>query len=159
MSRRAARAIARTDARSSGDAAGNPASMTSTPSRASARAISSFSGAVMVAPGDCSPSRRVVSKIRTWLDMLISLAGTDGDRIEERHHLAQRRADLLDRVRTLADALREERRSSGLVLRDPAARERAVLDLGEQQLHHLAGVAIDDARARDVVAVLGGVAD
>ena len=36
-------AIARTAARSSGDAAGNPASMTSTPRRASARATSSFS--------------------------------------------------------------------------------------------------------------------
>jgi hypothetical protein len=58
-------AIARTAARSSGEAAGNPASITSTPSRASAWAISSFSAAVMVAPGDCSPSRSVVSKIRT----------------------------------------------------------------------------------------------
>ena len=44
---------------------GKPASMTSTPRRASARATSSFSAEVIVAPGDCSPSRSVVSKMRT----------------------------------------------------------------------------------------------
>ncbi len=58
-------AIARTASRSSGDAAGKPASITSTPSRARARATSSFSAEVSVAPGDCSPSRSVVSKNRT----------------------------------------------------------------------------------------------
>ena len=47
-----------------GEAAGNPASMISTPSSTRASAISSFSASVIVAPGDCSPSRRVVSKIR-----------------------------------------------------------------------------------------------
>ena len=41
--------------------------MMSTPSAASARATSSFSAMFMLAPGDCSPSRRVVSKIRTRL--------------------------------------------------------------------------------------------
>lgn len=44
---------------------GKPASMMSTPSLARLRAISSFSEDVKVAPGDCSPSRRVVSKMRT----------------------------------------------------------------------------------------------
>jgi len=44
---------------------GNPASITSTPSSASERATRSFSGWVMLQPGDCSPSRSVVSKIRT----------------------------------------------------------------------------------------------
>ncbi len=57
-------AIRLTASRSSGDAAGNPASMISTPMRASERASSSFSAEVIVAPGDCSPSRKVVSKIR-----------------------------------------------------------------------------------------------
>ncbi len=47
------------------EAAGKPASMTSTPRSASARATRSFSGCVMLQPGDCSPSRSVVSKIRT----------------------------------------------------------------------------------------------
>ncbi len=58
-------AMARTASKSPTEAIGNPASMTSTPSAASARATSSFSAMFMLAPGDCSPSRRVVSKIRT----------------------------------------------------------------------------------------------
>ena len=61
-------AMARTASKSPTEAIGNPASMTSTPSAASARAISSFSAMFMLAPGDCSPSRRVVSKIRTRFD-------------------------------------------------------------------------------------------
>ena len=47
------------------DAAGNPASMTSTPSVSSCRASRSFSSGDRLLPGACSPSRRVVSKIRT----------------------------------------------------------------------------------------------
>ena len=39
--------------------------MMSTPSRSSWRAISTFSPALSAMPGDCSPSRSVVSKIRT----------------------------------------------------------------------------------------------
>lgn len=39
----------------------------STPSLANCRAMSSFSLEVMVAPGDCSPSLRVASNMRTWL--------------------------------------------------------------------------------------------
>ena len=58
-------AMRRTASKSPGDAIGNPASMMSTPIRANCRAISSFSSIFSVAPGDCSPSRRVVSKIRT----------------------------------------------------------------------------------------------
>src|SRR4029077_1867771 len=59
------RATALTLSKSPREAAGNPASMTSTPSSASARATRSFSGWVMLQPGDCSPSRSVVSKIST----------------------------------------------------------------------------------------------
>ena len=44
-------------------AAGNPASMTSTPRASKASATSSFSLMCMLHPGDCSPSRSVVSKI------------------------------------------------------------------------------------------------
>ena len=58
-------AMARTASKSPTEAIGNPASMTSTPSAASARATSIFSAMFMLAPGDCSPSRKVVSKIRT----------------------------------------------------------------------------------------------
>jgi len=50
----------------SGDAASlDPASITSTPRRASCRAISNFCSTVKLAPGDCSPSRNVVSKTTT----------------------------------------------------------------------------------------------
>ncbi len=57
------RAIACTDSKSPGEVIGKPASMMSTPSRASWWAISSFSCLFSEMPGDCSPSRRVVSKI------------------------------------------------------------------------------------------------
>ena len=59
-------AMASTASKSPSLAIGNPASMTSTPRRASWSAISSFSPTSSEMPGDCSPSRRVVSKIRTW---------------------------------------------------------------------------------------------
>ena len=59
------RAIRATDSKSPFEATGKPASMTSTPMRASWRAISSFSVSFIDAPGACSPSRSVVSKILT----------------------------------------------------------------------------------------------
>src|SRR3954452_25336389 len=59
------RAMACTASKSPGEAIGKPASMMSTPRRASWWAISSFSCLFSEMPGDCSPSRRVVSKTRT----------------------------------------------------------------------------------------------
>jgi hypothetical protein len=56
-------AIARTASKSPLEEAGNPASITSTFMRSSARAMRSFSSRVMDAPGLCSPSRMVVSKM------------------------------------------------------------------------------------------------
>src|SRR3989344_1741400 len=44
---------------------GKPASITSTFKRASCWATSNFSEASMLQPGDCSPSRKVVSKMMT----------------------------------------------------------------------------------------------
>src|SRR5215472_3117583 len=58
-------AISLTAAKSPSEAIGNPASITSTPMVSSSSATSSFSSCVMVAPGHCSPSRNVVSKMRT----------------------------------------------------------------------------------------------
>ncbi len=58
------RAMAWTASKSPGDAMGKPASMMSTPRSLSACATSSFSARFMLAPGDCSPSRKVVSKIK-----------------------------------------------------------------------------------------------
>ena len=59
------RAMACTASKSPSLDTGNPASMMSTPRRASCSAISSFSATSREMPGDCSPSRSVVSKIRT----------------------------------------------------------------------------------------------
>jgi hypothetical protein len=56
-------AISETDSKSPCDAIGNPASMMSTPISSSSSATSSFSSKVMDAPGHCSPSRKVVSKM------------------------------------------------------------------------------------------------
>ena len=62
--------------RSAGEAAGKPASMTSTPNRASCRATSSFSSTFSAAPGDCSPSRRVVSETTTVSLVLTRFSST-----------------------------------------------------------------------------------
>src|SRR5690242_1223128 len=58
-------AISLTAAKSPSEAIGKPASMTSTPIVSRSSATSSFSSCVIVAPGHCSPSRKVVSKMRT----------------------------------------------------------------------------------------------
>ena len=57
------RATSRTPSKSPGEDAGNPASITSTPRRSSCSAISAFSCGCSAMPGDCSPSRKVVSKM------------------------------------------------------------------------------------------------
>src|SRR5258708_1152293 len=58
-------AISWTAAKSPSEAIGKPASMMSTPIWSRSSATSSFSSWVMVAPGHCSPSRKVVSKMKT----------------------------------------------------------------------------------------------
>ena len=57
------RAMAWTDSKSPGEAMAKPASMTSTLSFSRHSATCNFSLRFMLHPGDCSPSRRVVSKI------------------------------------------------------------------------------------------------
>src|SRR4029079_9468893 len=71
-------AISWTAAKSPSEAIGKPASMMSTPMSSSSPATSSFSSWVMVAPGHCSPSRKVVSKMTTrsfsdFADVLMEL--------------------------------------------------------------------------------------
>src|SRR5690242_18532326 len=63
-------AIALTAAKSPFDDAGKPASITSTRNRSSCLAMRIFSSLVIDAPGLCSPSRNVVSKMIKWSDML-----------------------------------------------------------------------------------------
>ena len=59
------RAISLTAWKSPSEVMGKPASMTSTPMSSSSSATMSFSSKLMVAPGHCSPSRNVVSKMMT----------------------------------------------------------------------------------------------
>ena len=158
-------AIRRTASKSPGEAAGKPASMTSTLRRTSWRATSSFSAAVRPAPGACSPSRRVVSKMRTRAGRPtngpsgrgtgappgrpgrrgrgLGLPGLHLDRVEERHLGAEPAADPLDQVVVVGLRGAARTRAAGLVLRDPAVRERAVLDVGEDVLHPLADALVD----------------
>ena len=56
-------AIALTLSKSPGEAMAKPASITSTPSSVSASAMRIFSLRFIEKPGDCSPSRSVVSKM------------------------------------------------------------------------------------------------
>ena len=69
-------AISLTASKSPWLAAGKPASITSTRILSSKRAMAIFSSAVMDAPGLCSPSRKVVSKIINLFDMVCSNQGS-----------------------------------------------------------------------------------
>src|SRR5471032_1224002 len=71
---RTTEAIALMDSKSPCDAAAKPASMTSTRRRSSCLAMWTFSSLVIDAPGDCSPSRKVVSKMMRRLDELLMIA-------------------------------------------------------------------------------------
>ena len=70
-----ASATARIASKSPWLAAANPASITSTRSRSSCLPIRTFSSRVMEAPGLCSPSRMVVSKMINWSCMVHSGKG------------------------------------------------------------------------------------
>ena len=69
------RAIASTASKSPGEVIGKPASITSTPRRASCWAISTFSWVLSEIPGDCSPSRSVVSKMWTLVGAIVEPSG------------------------------------------------------------------------------------
>ena len=59
-------AMVDTDSKSPGDEIGNPASMTSTLSRASCRAMRTFCLTERLDESDCSPSRSVVSNMKIF---------------------------------------------------------------------------------------------
>src|SRR6056297_1891289 len=134
---RTVRATILTDSKSPSDAAGKPASMTSTTNSASARATRTFSRSVMLQPGACSPSRSVVSNTINR-SMSVSI-GQLADR-EVRHclrlvlrTLARQRAQQCRGVDVAArqhhaDALAEER----LAVPDRGSQRR-----GGRALRHL----------------------
>src|SRR3569833_680478 len=160
------RATALTDSQSPREAAGNPASMTSTPSSASERATRSFSGWVMLQPGDCSPSRRVVSKINT-LSGLGVIAVSLSQRIltlrsllaQPGHAGAQLATDFLD----LAILVFLEHPlivlAAGGAFLDPLLGELARLHFLQNLAHDVLDAVVDDSLTTSEVAVLGGVAD
>ncbi|MNQ72623.1 hypothetical protein D3C85_873320 [compost metagenome] len=84
---RTAPAIARIDSKSPCEAAAKPASITSTFMRSSCLAMRSFSSRVMEAPGDCSPSRKVVSKMMSRLLVVMAAPGwlKTGDATDSPH--------------------------------------------------------------------------
>src|SRR5664279_1000590 len=154
--RRTSRATARTELKSSSEAIGKPASITSTPRASSFRARRTFSASRIEKPGACSPSRSVVSKI-----VIRSISGhlVHDDRVQERHLRAQLGTDPLDEVVLLLLARRLERRTPVAVFFDPLLGVGPVLDLLEDLLHLATRRLRDDAGAGGVVAVLGRVAD
>ena len=68
-------------------------------------------------------------------------------------------ADDLDRVLGFGFAEGHKFLAAGVLVGEEALGEAAVLDLGEDLLHGLAALGVDDARAADVVAPLGGIGD
>src|SRR5690606_33100400 len=166
-------AIRLTDSQSPREAIGKPASMTSTPSSASAFATRSFSGCVMLHPGDCSPSRSVVSKISTrfgsWT--MIATPAAPGVRsrvapvplraslLQPRHSRAQFRTHLLDRVLQILLHELVVLLASLSVLRNPLARKLAVLNLLEHLLHLALRRGVHDTRPARQIAVFRRLAD
>ncbi len=80
-------------------------------------------------------------------------------RVQPRHHCAQFAADVFDLVLGIGLAHGLEAGATGLVLENPARGKGAVLDLLQHLPHFFAYTLIDDARAGDVIAELGGIAD
>src|SRR6266516_3775789 len=76
-----------------------------------------------------------------------------------RHHGAQPRADLLDRVLLRFAPQLSEPWRTGAAFRDPFFRERPAADVGEQPPHLLTHRRADDAVAARQIAVFGGIAD
>ena len=91
-------AISRTDSSSPGDAAGKPASITSTPSSSSFRAMRSFSSSVMVAPG-----RLLAVAQRRVEDAYVVVGRRHQQFLSSRHaELSARRAGALAELRRCA---------------------------------------------------------
>src|SRR5512135_56348 len=126
-------AMSWTASKSPFDDAGKPASMTSTRSRSSWRAMRVFSSLVIDAPGLCSPSRKVVSKMIRWSGMAPPSGRWCGSRGSRAGRGAQCQASLRaaaidggddrfqrrgDDVRVEADAVDAARAGAKLDIRD-----------------------------------------
>ena len=160
------------------EAAGKPASMTSTPSSASARATRSFSGRGHAAARGllAIAQRGVEDQYSVGIGghgALPMFKGWWGVRLAERAHRLFRRVSPSARACARAGSRRPSRSGgrrppsagagssalAGGVLLDPLARELAALHLLEHLAHLVLHALVDDARAAGEIAVLGGLAD
>src|SRR5712692_6633322 len=80
-------------------------------------------------------------------------------RLEEWHHGAQLRAELLDGVLLLALTRRQEIGAALFIFLDPGFCETAVADLREDLAHLFSRLFGDDARSGGIITLLGGIAD
>src|SRR5436190_13340744 len=147
------RATALTLSQSPREAAGKPASMTSTPSSASARATRSFSGCAMLQPGDCSPSRSVVSKIITRSRDMGSTSRLLAALLQPGHAGPQVLADRFELVIEVRLHEAVVFLAAAGVLGDPLLGELALLDFLEDLAHFLLGLVVDHAWAAREITV------
>src|SRR5260370_75065 len=89
---------------------------------------------------------------------LVLKSGRD-HRLEEWHHGAQLRAELLDGVLLLALTRRQEVGAALFVLFDPGFCETAVADLREDLAPLFSRLLGDDARSGGIITLLGSIAD
>src|ERR1022692_986530 len=80
-----------------------------------------------------------------------------GIRVDPTHQASQLAPGLLDGVLLTLSPQRLELRRAGVLVGDEARREGAALHVGEDSPHVVLDVRVDDPRARDVVAVFGGI--
>src|SRR6266568_281529 len=131
IGRRTASATCRTPRRSPCDAAGKPASMTSTPSVSSWRASRSLASGDIAFPGACSPSRSVVSKMMTSLAMALLRGRKKRPRTSRG---SRRRCCSRSAFKRLLDSYLRARRDP------PAERKAQQQDQSKQQERELAHV-------------------
>src|SRR5699024_5583281 len=152
-------AISFTAWKSPSEAAGKPASMTSTPSFSSCFAISSFSILFRLTPGDCSPSRSVVSKILIR-DMNIPFFLFVTDRLFDKwHQFAQVLTYFCDwmLIFLIVDCI--ILRTSRLVFKNPAFGEFAALDFRKHLFHARFCFVIDYTRSGNEIPPLRCIRD
>src|SRR5581483_48813 len=75
------------------------------------------------------------------------------------HHGPQIATNLLYLMLRTRAPHSQEAGTTGLILQNPARGERAILNFTQYVVHLLAYMLIDDARAGDVIAIFGGIAD
>src|ERR1700733_7740591 len=124
------------------------------PSSSSLCAMRTLSSAEKLTFSPCVPSRSVVSKVKTRINLC---GGRYPDLFllfQERHHFAQLGAHLFDGLVFLTLSHAEEFCAAGFVFAQPLFGELARLNLRQNLLHLGARLGVDDARTARIIAVL-----